>query len=249
VLTIRLSTCHRDRGSGVDNFSAFRQGWATIDDGAVEDAAGRSMMPRRSDRGAMRVDPRLIIGVVLVAGSTAGVYALVTGLDDATEVYTAVQTLTPGDRVTADDLVVERVRFGSSAARYLEPDALPDEGLVVTSTVREGELVPLAAVDDVDRAGLATVVVASRAALPGDVEVGSLVDIWSAHRVERGTYDPPAVLVSGAEVAAITEGGGLVQSGAASVELLVPRDRVAVVLEALAAEDVIDLVPARPGGE
>ncbi|GAA1518045.1 hypothetical protein BJ978_002032 [Agromyces terreus] len=206
-------------------------------------------MPRRSDRGAIRLDPRLVIGVALVAGSTAGVYALVSGLDDATEVYSVVQTVTPGDRLTADDLAVERVRFGSAAPRYLEADALPAEGLIVTSTVREGELVPLAAVDEADRAGLATVVVTSRAALPGDLEVGSRVDIWSAHRVERGDYEPPAVLVPGAEVAAISESGGIVQSGAASVELLVPRERVAVVLEALAAEDVIDLVPARPGDE
>jgi hypothetical protein len=206
-------------------------------------------MPRRSERGAVRIDPRLVIGVVLVAGSTAGVYALVSGLDDATEVYTAVQTLTPGDRITADDLVVERVRFGASAERYLAPDPLPADGLVVTSTVRSGELVPLAAVDDVDRAGLATVVVASRAALPREVEAGSLVDVWSAHRIERGAYEPPTVLVAGAEVAAISEGGGLVESGAVSVELLVPRERVAVLLEALAAEDVIDLVPTRPESE
>ncbi|MGI9823177.1 SAF domain-containing protein [Agromyces sp. Marseille-Q5079] len=203
-------------------------------------------MPRRPERGAMRLDPRLVIGVVLVAGSTAGVYALVSGLDDATEVYTAVQTLTPGDRITSDDLVVERVRFGSPAARYLEPDSLPDEGLVVTSTVRKGEFVPLASVDDADRAGLATVVVASRAALPRDVQVGSLVDVWSAHRLERGTYEPPAVLVPGAQIAAISEAGGIVESGSATVELLVPRERVAAVLQALAAEDVIDLVPARP---
>lgn len=233
----------------MDNFTALRQGWATIDDGAAAGAAGGSMMPRRSERGAVRIDPRLIIGVVLIAGSTAGVYALVSGLDDATEVYTATQTLTPGERVTSDDLVVERVRFGAAATRYLEPAALPEGGLIVTSTVRAGELVPLAALDDVDRAGLATVVVVSRAALPRDVEVGTAVDVWSAHRVERGTYEPPAVLVAGAEVAAISENVGLVESGAASVELLVPRERVAAVLQALAAEDAIDLVPARPAGE
>ncbi|GAA1841039.1 hypothetical protein GCM10009750_28960 [Agromyces salentinus] len=197
----------------------------------------------------MRIDPRLIIGVVLVVGSTVGVTSLVSGLDDASEVYTAATTLSPGDRITADDLVVERVRFGAPAIRYLEPDALPRDGLIVVSTVRKGELVPVASVDDVDRAGLATVVVSSRAALPRDVEVGALVDVWAAHRVERGAYDPPAVIVPGAEVAATTGGGGIVDGGAASVELLVPRERVAVLLEALAAEDVIDLVPTRPTDE
>ena len=34
-----------------------------------------------------------------------------------------------------------------------------------------------------------------------------------------------------------------------SVELLIPREKTAAVLEALAAGDVIDLVPARPSGD
>ncbi|MFF2370107.1 hypothetical protein [Agromyces sp. NPDC058110] len=203
-------------------------------------------MPRRSERGSVRIDPRLIIGVVLVVGSTAGVFALVSGLDDATEVYTAAETFTPGDRIRAADLVVERVRFGSGDQRYLEPDALPEAGLLVTSTVREGELVPLASVDDLDRAGLATVVVASRTALPEGVSRGSVVDVWAARLVERGEYEPPVVLVPEAEVAAVSGSGGMVDDGSVTVELLVPRDRVAALLQALAADDVIDLVPARP---
>lgn len=213
------------------------------------DAAEGNIMPRRPERGSVRIDPRLIIGVVLIVGSTAGVFALVSGLDEATEVYTAAETLTPGDRVRAGDLVVERVRFGSSEARYLEPDALPEDGLIVTSTVREGELVPLASVDDLDRAGLATVVVTSRTALPGGVDRGSVVDVWSARRIERGEYEPPAVLVPEAEVAEVAGGGGMVDDGSITVELLVPRDRVAALLQALAAEDVIDLIPARPSAE
>lgn len=206
-------------------------------------------MPRRSERGSIRVDPRLIIGVVLIAGSTLGVSALVTGLDDATEVYTAAETLTPGDRIRPDDLVLERVRFGSGDARYLAPDDLPDEGLIVTSTVRAGELVPLGAVDDLDRAGLATVVVTSRAALPEGVTRGGIVDVWSAHRVERGEFEPPSVLVPAAEVAAVTGSGGMVDSGSVAVELLIPRDRVAAMLQALASEDAVDLVPTRPDAE
>ncbi|WP_082462244.1 SAF domain-containing protein [Agromyces sp. Leaf222] len=203
-------------------------------------------MPRRSERGSIRIDPRLVIGIVLIAGSTAGVYALVSGLDDATEVYTATETLTPGDRIRPADLVVERVRFGSAEARYLEPDAVPEEGLIVTSTIRAGELVPLGAVDDVDRAGLATVVVTSRAALPEGVDRGSVVDVWSTRQLERGAVEPPSVLVPEAEVAAVTGSSGMVDSGGVSVELLVPRERVAALLEALAADDTIDLVPARP---
>ncbi|GAA1943655.1 hypothetical protein [Agromyces allii] len=203
-------------------------------------------MPRRTERGSIRIDPRLIIGVVLIVGSTVGVYTLVSGLDDATEVYTATETFTPGDRILESDLVVERVRFGAADVRYLEPDALTDGGLLVTSTIRQGELVPLGAVDEVDRAGLATVVVPSRGALPEGVVRGTVVDVWSARRLDRGDSAPPTVLVPEAEVAAVIDSGGMVDGDSRSVELLVPRERVAALLQALAAEDAIDLVPARP---
>ena len=201
--------------------------------------------PARSERGALRLDPRLVIGIVLVAASTTGVWALVNGLDDAIEVYSVRATVTAGTRIDADDLVVESVRLGSTAERYLAPDALGDGGLVATRTIEAGELVPRSAVDEFDRTGLATVVVPSRGTLPSELRVGSTVDVWSAREVERGAYEPPAVLVAGAEVAGIREAGGMVDSGATSVELVIPREKVAALLEALAAEDAIDLVPAR----
>jgi len=203
--------------------------------------------PERSERGALRFDPRLVIGVVLVAASTTGVWALVTGLDDAVEVYTVRETAVPGTRLTAADLSVESVRLGPLVDGYLVPGDVPDAGLVVLRTVESGELVPVSAVDDADRTGLATVVVPSRAALPTGLAAGSRVDVWSARLVERGEYEPPAVLVPAAEIAAVQQPEGMVASGGPSVELLVPRERVAALLEALAAGDAIDLVPARPG--
>lgn len=202
----------------------------------------------RGERGAVRIDPRLLIGVLLVAGSTTGVWALVSGLDDAREVYVARETLTPGTRVDAGDLATESVRLGASAAHYLTPSDLGADGLVVVRTVRAGELVPAAAVDDADSTGLATVVVPSRGALPADVDRGTLVDVWTASERERGVFDPPAVLVAGAEVAGVIESDGMVATEGVSVELLVPREKVAALLQALTAEDAIDLVPARASG-
>lgn len=207
-----------------------------------------SRRPERSERGALRLDPRLAIGIVLVAASTTGVWALVDGLDDSIEVYAVRDTATPGSRIDADDLEIESVRLGTIAERYLTPADLPADGLVVTRTIEAGELVPASAVDDADRTGLATVVVPSRGALPSGLGTGSTVDVWSARLVERGDHEPPAVLVPAAEIAAIQQPEGMVESGGPSVELLVPREKVAALLEALAAGDAIDLVPARPSG-
>lgn len=204
--------------------------------------------PERSERGALRLDPRLVIGMVLVAASTTGVWALVSGLDDSVEIYTMRDTATPGTRIRASDLAIESARLGSTADRYLVPGDVPADGLVVIRTVEAGELVPASAVDDADRTGLATVVVPSRGALPSGLGAGSTVDVWSARLVERGDHEPPAVLVAAAEIAAVQEPAGMVQSGGPAVELLVPREKVAAVLEALSAGDAIDLVPARPSG-
>ena len=203
--------------------------------------------PERSERGALRLDPRLAIGIVLVAASTAGVWALVSGLDDSSEVYAVRDTVTPGTRIDAGDLVVESVRLGSVADRYVVPGDVPEQGVVVTRTIESGELVPATAVDEVDRTGLAVVVVPSRGALPRGLGAGSTVDVWSARELDRGSFEPPAVLVANAEIAGIQEPEGMVDAGGASVELLIPREKVAAVLEALAAGDAIDLVPSRAG--
>ena len=200
----------------------------------------------RRERGAVRLDPRLIIGVVLVAGSTIGVWALVDGLDDTVDVYVARETLTPGAPLDLDRLDVQSVRLGAAEAGYLRVDET-DDGLVVTRTVGEGELVPAASVGDADDTGLSVVVVQSRGSLPRGPAAGSRVDVWAARATERGGFEAPKVLVADAEIAGVVEDDGMVTSGGVSVEVLVPSDRVAAVLEALATGDAIDLVASGAG--
>ncbi|MBM7830081.1 uncharacterized protein (DUF433 family) [Agromyces cerinus] len=203
----------------------------------------------RGERGAVRLDPRLIIGIVLIAGSTFGVWTLVSGLDDGVEVYVARDTLASGTRIQVDDLGTESVRLGASAQHYLVAGEFPEGGLVVARTIEAGEIVPDASVDATDRAGLATVVVPSRGPLPADVTSGTRVDVWTAAEMEGGGYEPPTVLVAGAEIAGVIESEGMVSSAGTSVEVLVPREKVAALLGALASGDAIDLVPARASGE
>jgi hypothetical protein len=204
--------------------------------------------PRERDR--RRLDPRLAIGVVLIAASTAGVWALVTGLDETTEVYAVRDTVTAGDRIGAADLSPTSVQLGEALDRYVTRERLPADGALVTRTIRAGELLPRSAVTDPSAAGLATVVVAIRGALPGGLGAGSPVDVWSAAPLEGGTFAAPVVLVAGAEIAAVVEPGGLVAPGAgAEVELRVTHDQVGTVLTAIAEGDAIDLVAARPDEE
>ena len=62
----------------------------------------------KAGRGAP--DLRLVLGVLLVVGSVAGVYGIVAAADRRVTVYAAASALTPGERIDAGDLFVTRSR-------------------------------------------------------------------------------------------------------------------------------------------
>ncbi|MFK4729813.1 hypothetical protein ROT00_09020 [Agromyces mediolanus] len=200
----------------------------------------------RRVRRSRRVDVRLVVGLVLVAASVLGVWVLVGGLDRSVRVYAARDTLAAGSKLERADLDLVETVLGDRAARYLSADAPLEAGAVLTRTVGPGELVPSDAVADADATDSAAVVVASRGALPAAVEPGAVVDVWAADAVERG-FAPPAVLVPGAEVASVSPPDGPAADGPL-VELRLDRERLPLLLEALASGDAIDLVPARAAG-
>lgn len=202
--------------------------------------------PSGNDRGTRRLDARLLVGLVLIVGSTAGVWALVNSLDSASEVFAVRETVTPGSRIGSSDLVRRSVRLGGSLERYVTPDAVPPEGLVVTRTISSDELVPWSAVTD-DEADVATVVVETRGALARELGPGSIVDVWSIPSLEQGASGAPGVLIAGAEIIRIASGDGLLSRDQVSVELRVAYDQVGLVLTAIAAGDALDLVVARHG--
>lgn len=98
-------------------------------------------------------DPRLGVGVLLVAGSVAlGTWA-VRDAADTVEVYATREAVTPGQSLDASALVVQEVRLGAQESLYLRADADLPEGAVAVRTVGAGELVPRSALglsDDVD---------------------------------------------------------------------------------------------------
>ena len=181
-------------------------------------------------------DPRVLVGVLLVAGSAAGTTALVSSLTRTVVVYRADAPIVAGDRLDTDRLGRATVRLGESQDLYLT-GPLPADGLVATRTVAAGELVPRSAVGSTGDVAVATVVVDLASPLAEGVESGDLVDLWSAARLEgaQERYGPPVVLAGDAVVARVPTRGGLVAGAQEdSVELQVPRDRVAAVLEAQA---------------
>ncbi len=126
-------------------------------------------------------DPRLWVGVALVAVSVVAGARLLGGADDSVTVWSAASDLAPGDRLTADDLVATSLRFEepSDLARYLvTDDPLPDE-LQLVRGLTEGELVPAAALGSAEESDTVSLSLSFPSELvPSGIETGSLVELW-----------------------------------------------------------------------
>lgn len=210
-------------------------------------------------------DPRLLLGVVLVACSVALGSALVSSAGRTVAMYVAADTLVPGDRVDAAALSVREVRIPAAGDVYLSAgEPLPD-GLVATRTVGAGELVPASAVAPEADLGLRPVAIEPDGAMPRGLAAGSFVDLWfvpegpeeyeAAEDVvpssDAATGLPPTepqLLVGGLTVAEVSEErSGLAVSAAVTVHVLVPEAELPTVLAALASEGSVQVVPV-PGG-
>jgi hypothetical protein len=189
-------------------------------------------------------DPRFAIGITLVFVSVGGVLAIVSTADSSVAVFAARSALVPGDTIRSSDLATKRVRLGDLGTKYLAPADVPADGLVVTRAISGGELVPAAAVGSRTGLRVASVVVVSQGRLPKSVAEGSVVDLWSASAVDGGAFGAPSVLTSSATVVRVLEPDGLVAGrDGGSVEILIDRDKLARVLEAMSNEEAISIVP------
>ena len=193
-------------------------------------------------RRTMRLDLRLVIGAVLVVSSVGGVVSLVAALDRTVVVYSAARALNVGDRIHSGDVSLAEVRLGALDTHYLRAEQLPENGAVVIRAVAEGELIPVAALGDAVSVDLASVTVQASGALPRDVAGGARVDVWVSAREEQGSYGPPVILAPGATVTRVIENDAVGADHGVTVELLVPRDDVASVLDATANDASIALV-------
>ena len=187
------------------------------------------------------MDPRLVIGVALVLVSLAGVWLVVQQSARTETAWAATRTLLPGDTVAAGDVQQIEVRLPQSQDRYLDASADP-VGMVVASTVGEGEVLPLRALGSAASVDRSAVVIDVEGALPRSVRTGSLVDVWTAAPNDDG-YDAPAVLIDDAIVVGVVEDEGILASAAQQLELLVPTDETSRLLEAMSNEHVLSVVP------
>ena len=92
-----------------------------------------------------RIDVRLVIGLLLVGASIAGVYGLVAAADRTPAVYAAAKPVAAGRQLQVSDLEVVRVRLAGASAMYVTEGTLRSGAVTVRPLVK-GELLAQAAV-------------------------------------------------------------------------------------------------------
>lgn len=193
-------------------------------------------------------DRRLLVGVVLVLCAVVLGSAVVAHADDTQPMYAASHVLVPGQALTTADVHLVRVQLGDQAGRYLSAARALAPGRVVVQGVGAGELVPSSAVGsqaDVDVRPVPVPILAGAAA---GVKAGSVVDVWVAQVAKTPTtFEPPTKLVAAAEVAGVSDHGGVLSTGdATTVSLLLTEPLIPEVLAAVDNGARISLVPV-PG--
>ena len=128
-------------------------------------------------------DPRLLIGVLLVLGSTILGARLVAAGDDTVRYWALDHQVAPGDPVSADDMVAVRVHLSDSLSdHYIRADeefSAPLDSLQWGERGAGGTLVErssLLSKATVGRSQLPLSVASG--ASPADLERGDLVDVW-----------------------------------------------------------------------
>ena len=150
-------------------------------------------------------DPRLAVGVVLVAVAALLGAALLGG-DDAVGVWSVRTPVTAGAPVGAAALVRTEVRFvdQAQADRYLSADAALPTGLEATRDLAAGELLPRSAVaGEAPTESVEVPLSVPAASVPSTLAVGSTVDVWV-------TADPATTGQAEAESTRVLEGVAVV---------------------------------------
>ena len=207
----------------------------------------------RSRRPGWR-NPRLLLGLLLVAGSVVAGARVVGAADDTVPVWAVARDLPAGATVAGGDLEQRRVRFPDTAAArgYLSGAEAVPEGTVLNRPVAAGDLLPRAAVAAEQASDLVEVplsVVSDD--LPATVRQGSVVDVWvtpqvgtvddaTRVRAERVLSDVTVVAVPGAS-------DSIAPQTTRQVIVGVPADRVADLPAALGGLADGRVVVARKG--
>ena len=193
-------------------------------------------------------DPRLMVGILLVLASVAGVVFLVGSADRTTEVYAARDGIAVGETLTPDNVVRVKVRLGDAEQHYITAsDGLP-QGTVAVQRIAKDQLVPRASLGEVDQLNRKPVAIQVEQSLPSQAVSGARVDVWVAQPDAKNGFSEPKLVLPGAEIAEVTTGSTALGSSKTTVLMVLVEDgQMPALLGAQANEAKISVV-WNPGG-
>lgn len=147
-------------------------------------------------------DPRLWIGVALVAASILVGVKVIGAADDTIEVWAVRSDLAKGQEVGSGDLVVKRVHLADDADLYVHADEELPDGATLERAVGAGELLPEGALGDGEEALVELVMPLTTQYVPQDLAKGDQISVWVVTRSDGGSGKPrsPEKVVGGVVV-------------------------------------------------
>lgn len=179
-------------------------------------------------------DTRLLVGILLVLLSIVIGALAMSAADDRVGMWAAAGPLTPGQTIGESDLQRVDVQLGDAQGDYLMSNERLPNGAVVDREVREGELVPRAAVIDPTELDVQRVAVHVDPAYLSNLVKGSRVTVFTAAPQAKGEdaaagSDEPEYeeFIRRATVHQLPRSSGVMSSGSrSSVIIVVPTDKV-----------------------
>lgn len=177
-------------------------------------------------------DPRLWVGIAIIAASVligARVYA---SADDTVQVWALADDVEAGQTLDPGQLVSRRVHLSDDElALYLAVDEELPADLTLQRPVGAGELLPRGALGASPLAGTVDVSLpVDPLRVPGSLAPGSVVDVWLVPRLDddaRAGADDVLALDDVTVTDAPAPGESLAPTGERQVVVAVPEDEVA----------------------
>ena len=197
-------------------------------------------------------DPKLIVGLILILISIAGVIGIIRINNQTYTYYTAKNDISIGQKITPDMLIEKQVNLGDSKDRYLSREQLESGKYIAVRQIPAGELISSASAHENIQERRRLVTVTLDRGIASTLKAGERVDIWvisSGKEKQKvpegeGNESEQKPLVQNAEISTIAvDEGVLGANGHANVQLWIESEKLPDILHAMSSETKITLVP------
>lgn len=181
-------------------------------------------------------DPRLIVGLALIAVSIILTTSIVSAARGGATVYRATQAILPGDVLGSHNIAPTRLDVDTSV--YATADALAP-GATVSEEVAAGEILRVSSIADTSAATARRLVITVSDSLPASVQAGDQLDLWSVQQSGQGAVH----LGVRATLVRVLEQTTSIAAKGTRIEILVDEASVGAVLEATAGKSSLAALP------